>query len=308
MEPAQIQVLYIAGADRSGSTLLNVMLGQVSGLVSVGEARLLWERGLLEDRRCGCGVNFHRCPFWSEVLKRAVGGSGAIDARALVRASRRTGTRHLPLMALPGSQRLFARRLKPYLSVLESLYRSIAETSGGAVIVDSSKSPAYALLLQLIPSLDVRVVHLVRDPRAVAYSWRRPKLFADTVVPTPMPLRGALETALFWTAWNLALPPLCRRYGARTCLVRYEDLVARPRGTLRKILRLVDREASPLPFASDSAFEIATTHTVSGNPVRFDTGVVELKLDDAWRTGLSRRDRLIASAATWPLRLRYGYS
>src|SRR4028119_1802817 len=57
--------------------------------------------------------------------------------------------------------------------VLERLYRAIQRVSGAGVIVDSSKRFSYAVLLSLLPFGDLRVVHLVRDSRAVAYSWAR---------------------------------------------------------------------------------------------------------------------------------------
>ena len=44
--PDPVRVLYVAGAGRSGSTVLANLLGEVPGFVSVGEVRFLWERGL----------------------------------------------------------------------------------------------------------------------------------------------------------------------------------------------------------------------------------------------------------------------
>lgn len=48
---AEVKVLYIAGWGRSGSTILDNVLGQVEGFFSGGELSYLWERGLSENRR-----------------------------------------------------------------------------------------------------------------------------------------------------------------------------------------------------------------------------------------------------------------
>src|SRR3712207_8630396 len=52
-----------------------------------------------------------------------------------------------------------------------TLFRSAV--SGKPVIVDSSKSPARALALGMVPGIDLYVVHLVRDGRGVATSLRK---------------------------------------------------------------------------------------------------------------------------------------
>src|SRR5205823_1051409 len=52
----QPKVLYIAGPGRSGSTVLDQVLGELPGFVSTGELQALWQRGLVERRPCGCSA------------------------------------------------------------------------------------------------------------------------------------------------------------------------------------------------------------------------------------------------------------
>src|SRR5438270_11044874 len=78
------KVLYLAGTGRSGSTLLARILDRNDGVFAAGELRYFWQRGLLEDRLCGCGEPFSRCPFWSEVMERAFAGEDALDAQGVV--------------------------------------------------------------------------------------------------------------------------------------------------------------------------------------------------------------------------------
>ncbi len=67
-----MKVVYVVSGTRSGSTVLDTVLGGIDGWFSSGELRFLWERGLLEGRRCGCGEPVTSCPVWSEVLRRPV--------------------------------------------------------------------------------------------------------------------------------------------------------------------------------------------------------------------------------------------
>src|SRR6266571_3275615 len=70
-DAARPTVLFIAGASRSGSTMLDLLLGELDGYVAAGELRNLWGHGLLDGWRCGCGEPVKSCPFWRSVLERA---------------------------------------------------------------------------------------------------------------------------------------------------------------------------------------------------------------------------------------------
>src|SRR6476469_6184391 len=75
------RVLYVAGTGRSGSTLLARILDRADGVFAAGEVRYMWQRGLVEDRLCGCGERFSECPFWRDVLERAFGARSSVDAQ-----------------------------------------------------------------------------------------------------------------------------------------------------------------------------------------------------------------------------------
>ena len=76
-----MKVLYIAGVGRSGSTLLERMLGAVPGAVNTGELNAIFSRVSQQDQRCGCGEPFSECPFWREVGAEAFGGWEAVTHR-----------------------------------------------------------------------------------------------------------------------------------------------------------------------------------------------------------------------------------
>ncbi|UWP79432.1 sulfotransferase [Dactylosporangium fulvum] len=302
------RVLYLAGWGRSGSTLAESLLDQVPDLVGVGEIKFLWERGLQQNRRCSCGTPLRSCDFWVQVLKEAFGGiPGDAEAGRLDAASRRFRTRHLPGLLLRSAGPPDTEELRWYFGVLRRLYAAVAEVSGAKVVVDSSKFPSYLTALLRVPGLDLRVAHIVRDPRAVAYSWQRLKHDPDAPNGALMPRMHPGFTALYWSAWNLATERIARRAGLPYFRFRYEDLVADPAGTVRSVTRLSGVPEAELPLDGRGELLVRPTHQVSGNPVRFRSGAVPLRLDDEWTTRMPSRHRYLTGAVTVPLRHRYGY-
>jgi hypothetical protein len=304
---ATIKVLYISGSGRSGSTILDSILGQLDGWFSVGELVNLWERGLIAGRRCGCGVPVLQCPLWPAVLSRAFGTPDGVDARRMaLLARRRVRAGSLPpLLAARG------RTVPPdgdeYRATLARLYGAVRDHTGCRVIVDSSKSPVYAELLATLPGAEVFVVHLVRDPRATAYSWLRQKRLPDFGDDRLMLRQPPLVSARRWVLWQTGTELLWRRRPERYLRLRYEDLMGAPRPALRRIAALVGESPPRLPFASERVVRLEATHSVSGNPGRFRTGEVELVLDHEWVGAMRRADSALVTAATWPWLLRYRY-
>lgn len=303
-----VRVLYIAGAGRSGSTIVDNILGQIPGFFSAGEIAYFWQRFIVERRRCGCGEVGTNCPVWSKILTQ-IGSPGPDIASAMVSAARSaTRIRHVPSMVAPGgANRLHAALGTQYLDRLSGLYGAIRETSGSRVIVDSSKFPGYGKAVSSLDGVDMSVIHLVRDPRAVAYSWLRQKPQPDTDSRSHMMQRRARTVAPRWMTANIAAEALFSRGNTPYARVRYEDFAAEPRKTLDNALQRLGLEQLPTGIIADGHAELDTTHTVSGNPSRFSTGRVALRVDDEWRSALKPKDSRVVTSLTFPLLARYGY-
>ena len=302
------RVLYVGGWGRSGSTLLDRMLGQVPKVISVGEVREIFQRGCVENRLCGCGVHFLDCSFWSAVGDRAFGGWSKVDSEDVVAAWRRVDRPWVaPALVGPRLPTRLAREVDAYTDILARLYGAIAAVSEGSLIVDSSKLPSYALLLDRALPGRVRAVHLVRDSRGVVFSWQKQVARTDGGGDS-MHRYGALAAAVRYDVYN-GTAQLLDRAGVPTIRARYEDLVADPVGAISDMLDFSGHAvpAEQLDYLRGDTVQLAANHSVDGNPMRFDTGAVPLRVDDAWRRGMSRVDRTLVSVATAPLLLRYGY-
>jgi hypothetical protein len=308
----QVTVLYIGGHGRSGSTILAQTLGQIPSFVNVGELWQVWYRGLRENERCGCGQPFYSCEFWRAVGDEAFGGWDNVDVDKMV-AFRPyfKRPRYAPHYALAAKTGIRSRKMNTLIGecgpALERLYRAIQRVSGAGVIVDSSKRWSYAVVLSLLPYVDLRVVHLVRDSRAVAYSWARSKESPAVVGGRLMPRLSQGKASRAWSLQNYSYGFLSEF--ARLSRLRYEDFVNDPTFYLAETLIRVGLhdEADSLPIVRGREILLSVDHTVSGNPGRFRTGNIELRPDEEWKLKMRGTDKNVVTALTAPLLLKYGY-
>jgi hypothetical protein len=323
-----VRVLYVGGFGRSGSTLIERLLGELPGVCPVGELVHLWQRGVLAGERCGCGAPFHDCPFWRRVGAIAFGGWHNADVGRISSLRRQVDrNRFIPLLATSEGPPAFRRALSEYLSVYLRLYTAVAEASNCPIVVDSSKLASLAFCLRRCHDLDLRVLHVVRDSRAVAYSWTRHVYRPDVALPgsdgqavqrsaaahSYMTTYPPASAALRWNIQNSALHVLART-GTPTSLVRYEDVVRDPGLVLREVAAFagVPLSDEALRFLSGGDgdgrhADLSAAHTVSGNRVRFLSGRVPIRQDDAWQAAMSAGQRCTVTALTLPLLSRYGY-
>jgi hypothetical protein len=175
------------------------------------------------------------------------------------------------------------------------------------VVVDSTKIPSGAALLLTMDEITPYVVHMIRDPRATAYSWSRRKVRRLSGYEEPLMEQGASFSSLQWLGYNL-LTEWVRQYcDGKWLRLRYEDLSAHPwdeANALVSWLRLgIERD----PFEEPDLVRLLDGHLVAGNPDRFDRGAKRIRPDDRWKKKMSRADRWTATAVSLPLLRKYGY-
>ena len=296
------KIVMIVGAGRSGSTLLSQLLGEVNGWFAVGELKYLWDAGFGRNQLCACGTALRDCDFWTEVLSNVVREDLAAIAKfAVLRDRVGHRTRLLQLMYPWIRSNAFEEALYKYACFLEEFVRAVARTSRSSVIVDASKDPAHALVYLCADNVDLRVVHLIRDPRAVAHSKGRRK--QKTAIKTHkeyMPTGSAVATSLGWSTVNLA-SWLALRTSDSYLQVNYEDLVRDPSNTILQIIEFSGEPRTTLPFIQGRQASISRSHTALGNPSRSSGGTVRIRLDDAWVAEMSTVRKVLVAAVTWPV-------
>jgi hypothetical protein len=320
------QLAYILSASHSGSTLLAMLLGTHPEVCTAGELKAT-SLGDPTRYRCSCGQPIRQCAFWSGV-SRVMAGKGLVfditEAGTSIQASRNPYVRFLlkPLHRGPVLEGLrdLALSLSPdwraHLLRVQmrnrALVDSLQELTGAGTVVDSSKSGLRLKYLLRNPGLQIRVIRLIRDGRGVALTYMDPTSFADAANPE---FRGGgfgrhrtgerlsmTQAARDWRRSNEEAEQLLSTLARSQWIeVRYEELCAKPEGTLQRILAFLG--ASPGIVVRD--FRPVTQHVI-GNGMRLDASP-EIRLDERWRNCLSSADLREFDAVAGALNRRYGY-
>jgi hypothetical protein len=123
-----------------------------------------------------------------------------------------------------------------------------------------------------------------------------------------MPRFHPVGAAARWMSYNAWFHVL-RAFGTPVALLRYESFIAAPRREVGRVMAATGHPVGldDIAFLTDDHVDLRAGHSVAGNPMRFRTGRLELRRDEAWRRGLAPRHRRIVTALTAPLLAGYGY-
>lgn len=255
---------YIAGYGRSGSTLLDIMLGSHPQILSLGEAGSVWD---LINRQgdCTCGSAFSLCPVWGPALFQAD------EARS------RSGHVQRQSVSIEGWLRgLFSvknrqvGRVDAYVTTWLRIATELGKATGARVLVDSSKT-SYRFLwrpnaLYRHVGLDVRMIHLIRDPRAVVASCLMGQNSRLAVGDRSRRPFTASIAVLGWIVANLGARMNARLLGAdRYHLVLFEQLTQDPEGTMQELAEFLGVDLTPVSQRIADGEDFPVGHLVAGN-------------------------------------------
>jgi Sulfotransferase family len=301
-----VKVLYIMGAPRCGSTVLDNILNEVDSFFSAGELRFLWQR-LHQERFCGCGKPFHDCEVWSQVLDGLAREGVDLTASELMsRQKAISGTWRTWRLLHQIRTENVSQEIRGHAEVTSVLYRQIQAVTGARVIVDSSKRPWDAALLGSMTEVSPFFIHFIRDPRAMAYSQTKLKANPDRGQPAVMAPTPISSSAMQWIRRNLSADAVRRAHpNNRSMVIDYHEFCSKPRDVVTAITAFVGEADPKLPFLDDHTVNLGGNHTVSGNPDRYRRGPVPVREDNRWKDQMPARDKTIVTLLTAPLMHHY---
>lgn len=228
-------ILYIAGHEFSGSTVVDLLLQRYFGLTSIGEAGTFasYVQGTgpmntdIVDSQCACGSDFAACPFWSDVLS-------TIEA---------TGANPHALLMLPQDDS-FTKENKIFL---DAIFKSV----GDSIILDSSKSGERLKRLLESAQWDIRIVLLTRPLIGYLHSYK--KRF-------DIGRKEVLKLSMRY-AWRLFKIRLLVR-NCPTLIARHEDIMMDTEGFVESVSHLLDRTPREPQPAKQHA-----PHNLAGNKI-----------------------------------------
>ena len=303
----QPTIVYVGGYGRSGSTVAGMLLGMPTGWFAAGEMTRIFEVWS-PAQTCSCGQRLPECPLWSEVMARF---NRLLPDLPLVEAAtvtRRVETMHnwrllASLPPLPVTAR--------YGLIWGSLFQCIADVSGAHALVDMSKSAFIhanrALALARVVGLDVRVIHLIRDPRAVVWSVLRDEERRRTIKGVPIRPLIAEKTLSSWVGTNLYQHLVWRLHRLPHARLRYERFTQDPARELARMGVELGVDFQAVIDIAVAQIPIAAQHVFTGNRIRLGDASPLRADDEAWRGQLAASARVSALLLAWPLIWRYGY-
>ena len=306
-------IIYIIGRGHSGTTVLDAILGNSDHIESVGELVSGLSRWPAE--MCSCGKCVDSCQFWQSVT----------EYYSDHRKSRRYSYEFSEMCNILVSNAKITKLVKVLLNITKKqqsindsedlLFDSIYHGSNkqDVYILDSSKEMTRGLAL-LKRRLDVKLIHLIRDPRSIVSSYRYRlkkgmpfKLFRKQYFPKTYiyPLIY-LIIAFTWLIWNASIDLMAIFYPSRILRIKYEDIISSTNTTIDNIAEFIDADLNKLKEDIKNNEYFYVGHNVGGNEMR------HLKIFQFKKSISTRRKRTILSdiivlIICWPLMLKYKY-
>jgi hypothetical protein len=281
----------ICSAGRSGSTLLDMLLGGHSKIASLGEFSF-FGKAIALDQLCSCGEPISECCEWERVFRRVELEKGIslkrnpyalrqwdTHARVIIDRRQQTST-YLAAskirrvlsdirFGLPAQSALrlpLSPSLRRGLENTICLYEIVRKEWRRDVVVDSSKNVHKALAVYEASPENTRIVFLTRDGRGVYWSYRR----------------GGFSRAASVAGWagyyRRAVPLLNSRIAQGHLIrVRYEDLMRDTEGTLASISQFLGVTFEP----AMTDLRNPVRHLSNGNDTRFARDR-PIALDERW--------------------------
>ena len=324
---ARVSLVYILAASHSGSTLLSLLLGAHPEVCTVGELKAT-NFGDPQRYLCSCGERIRSCAFWKaikeEMAKQGIDfditNSGtnfhAVNSpyckrllAPLHRGPLLERMRDLALWLSP----LWRRHLDRVQRRNHLLMKSVLRTTGKEVLVDSSKIGLRLKYLLRNPDLDIKVIWLVRDGRAVTLTYMEPALYADAKDPrlrdggtggTREREKRSIHRAVHeWVRSNEEAATIVRTMPKDKWIrIRYEDYCKDPEAKLKRLFEFIGVDAGKWPWPEIKTYE----HHIIGNGMRLDWDG-SVRLDERWKDALTSKDLAIFDKIAGSMNRKLGY-
>jgi Sulfotransferase family len=336
-----VKILTIMGSARSGSTVLDVVLGNHSSIESVGEVNKLIRTGWISHeslrginpkrlRRpiCTCGKRLdvlyidapdEACPFWASVRREWVKRTDPVSIETYPKLQNDFEPQSRWPRLLYEKRRTSAS-FRSYARLTRAFFESVRAVSEKPITVDCSKISVRTFALGMTPGIDLYVIHLVRDGRGVIASNRKSSdkdpqagiTGGHKVLPmwrTAVRQRVVhLVSLVRWIVGNLLSEWVCTQLAPnRVMRLRYEDFVADPKGALKRIGSLLELDFTDVAVAASSGAPMQAGHNVGGNRTK-ESGIITLRSDDEeWKRAFSPTEQRLSWLLMGWLMRRYGY-
>lgn len=256
------KIIYILGAGRSGTTLLEILLGNVSTIFSCGELNRYPKRRGIPPQRDIASPPYQ---FWQHVKAQLPSSEeDIIQLEAL----------HYQYEYHSGLIRnlLGLQNRKPhiqYSTFIRRLYNAIFNTIPETIITDSSKYPGRALELAKLLSdeYELLFIYIKRNPINVVRSFAKKDI--------EQPSKNWLSANIYYFFVNLLCQYVLHKLEKqhKTVQVTYEELVNHPRAMLTTIQQAFQIDLTDVMTKLEQGQALDTGYLFDGNRIRLKESI-----------------------------------
>lgn len=300
MSNKKLNLIYVSSNGRSGSTLLEMLIGNHSSCFTTGEFQMLPSELKENKQFCGCGVRVSECEFWSQIYRD---NKKAIEKGTIGRFRNGTGNsgkvvRLNEIMTTIFSRFIDREKITIYgrdnFEVLNAVCNS-KDFDGSTFLIDASKDPYRLKWLALSGYFNLYAIHIVKEPQAMVYSFAKGrKSFIKTIYYT-------VRMSLRWIVENLIIDQMIKCYipQNRSLRLKYENLASDHNFEMKRVFKFLSLDPNDIPATTI----FSENHAISGNAMRFKSK--EITLDRGWQNNMSTLNKFIVFFLTVPFRYLY---
>ncbi|MGN6646916.1 MAG: sulfotransferase, partial [Cytophaga sp.] len=269
----KINVIYILSNGRSGSTILDLLLGTLPFTWTMGELQNL-PKDYSENRVCGCTKQLSSCNFWSKIYGDSyINNFGTITSLSYFRDKYPQGR----VIRWSMLRDVLRKSIRPKykadaIKYSEANYQLMQKVLHEAKVrkgeqvnwlVDASKDPYRLMWLHASGLFNIRVIHITKDPRALVYSMTNKDLNKSFL--------KSMRMVVKWFGENLIMSILCKRHFEKTetYQLQYEKMVS---NTEEEFARMTQLFGVSLSDVKKEEFRNHMNHGISGNQARWRGG------------------------------------
>jgi hypothetical protein len=210
------KIIYIVGAQNSGSTMLEAMLSDVVGSKGLGEVGAIFSAN--SHDMCVCKAETLSCADCS-LIAPLVRDKKNIETLSIIKKEKG----FLSLLSNKSAR-------KRYAAVSDEIFGKLLVDR--EILFDSSKNVSRALALGLESQYEIYFVHLIRDGRGYVKSRNNPARLERTGES-----RSIFKNIVKWFIKNISATLVLKYMRARHIEIKYEELM---NDTSAELMRIAD--------------------------------------------------------------------
>lgn len=239
---------------------------------------------------CSCGAQINDCFFWSGYLM-------GISANTRDFCTNYVRMRYF-IFEVIGKRISKLKNGERAKTEISNLYKNIAMQHDNKVLLDTSKNPAYRIFMATRSEIDVKFIHLVRNPVDVVNSYSKTKIY---LLKQPL-----LKVLMAWALSN-SLAEKVKTAGYDCVTIRYEDFINSPVEICKKIIQDLRLPNDRIQWPENEKFPIGVQHALAGNPDKLDVEeYITIKKRLSNNRELSLKDKFVLLLSRSG-RKKYGY-